>query len=283
MDTDLLKNIGLSPALARTYIALMEKGESTAPSLALEIDESRTNAYKLLDRLCDLGVASKNTAGSKTRYLPLSPAALEPLVQKQVEEAHLRKRELQASMPNMMDFFFAHSLQPSIRYFQGTEGLKELYRDQLKAEQNIYYIRSLDDIKFFGKEEAHKIRNLFPIHNIKRHGLTQDIVPGNYKPEERIPIAESDKLMLLERTWITTNDYDEPVEWAAYGDKIAIISYGEEAIGMIIESPQIAKAFKQIWKLLDSTIRLRADYSDMPKHTLYTQIPIAKKLSKKLK
>lgn len=35
--------------------------------------------------------------------------------------------------------------------------------------------------------------------------------------------------------------------YSAYGDKVAIISFGEEATGTILESPQIAQAFQQLW------------------------------------
>jgi len=281
MNTEILETIGLSPGLARAYKALIEHGECTAPELAPHIHESRTNVYKLLDRLCELGVATKSTASTKTTYTPLSPAALEQLTQKRIEEAELHKRSLQAAMPAMLDFFFAHSEQPSIRYFQGTDGLRELYKDQLKSNADVYYIRSLDDVRFFGGPDAHMLRNLFPINGIRRFGITQDVVPASYPPEERIPIAESDKLMMLERTWIATDDYKEPVEWAVYGNKLAIISYGEEAIGLIIESRQIAHAFLQLWKLMDRTIRSQPGYSSLPHHTLYTKSPVSMKLAKK--
>jgi len=97
-----------------------------------------------------------------------------------------------------------------------------------------------------------------------------------------MPVAESDKLMLLHRTWIHAQDYDEPVEWVAYGDKLAIISFGKEIVGIVIQSPQMAEAFRKIYKLLDSTIRLRSDYNELPKKGIYTRLPVSVKLKDKL-
>ncbi len=96
-------------------------------------------------------------------------------------------------------------------------------------------------------------------------------------------IAESDKLMRLHRTWMQAEDYDEPVEWVGYGDKVAIMSFGQEMMGLIIESPQIARAFRKIYKLLDSTIRLRPGYDALPQKALYTRVPLNTKLERALK
>lgn len=45
------------------------------------------------------------------------------------------------------------------------------------------------------------------------------------------------------------DEYTAPVEIDIYGDKIALMSFGKELIGVIIESPQIARALKEIFLL----------------------------------
>ncbi|MBA3679326.1 hypothetical protein H0W80_04025 [Candidatus Saccharibacteria bacterium] len=45
-------------------------------------------------------------------------------------------------------------------------------------------------------------------------------------------------------------EYTEPVNWYTYGDKTAIISFGTEVVGTIIESPQIAAAMRQLFTFI---------------------------------
>ena len=57
---------------------------------------------------------------------------------------------------------------------------------------------------------------------------------------------ENDEKLGREMAWFPPNKYNEPVNIYVYGNKVAIISYAEETIGVLIESPQIAAAFKQL-------------------------------------
>nr|MBP9821153.1 hypothetical protein [Candidatus Saccharibacteria bacterium] len=57
-----------------------------------------------------------------------------------------------------------------------------------------------------------------------------------------------------------------------YGNKVSIISFGKEAIGTVIDSPQIAESLKQIFKILDKGLKQSKDYKTMPKHAEYTNL-----------
>lgn len=284
MDVQLLEDIGLSKVQATAYKSLIEHGSSTAPQVASYTGESRTNAYKILDKLCELGLATREDVAKKQHYTALSPASLEQLVQKQTAAAEQRERKLHGELPKLLDFYFTHSEQPSIRYFQGKKGMRAMYADQIKDKQPLYFIRSLDDLDHFGKEELHKVRNLFPANNIPRYAIIQDVAaPQAADNGPRIPIAESDRLMQLTRTWISEEDYNEPVEWTVYGNKLSIMSFGEDVSGIIIQNAQIAHAFRQLYQLLDEGIRRRPDYKRLPKYAVDTRLPISVALERKLK
>jgi sugar-specific transcriptional regulator TrmB len=243
MDVRLLEDIGLTTAQALAYQALIKSGSASAPIIAEHINESRSNTYKLLDKLCDLGLATKDTSSSKVRYFPSSPAALEQFIQRQSAEIQLRERKLKAQMPNLLDFFFAHSEQPSIRYFQGKEGIQQIFGDMLKTGQDIYLMRSPADVSFYDEEFFSMFRKKRAKLGIKTYALTPDVPSAVHSPE-------TDAQNLFIRSWISPDAYTANVEWDIYGDKVALISYGEEAMGMIIESAQIAESFRQIFQLV---------------------------------
>jgi sugar-specific transcriptional regulator TrmB len=242
MDVQLLKDIGLTIAQARAYQALIKRGASGAPVIAEDIGESRSNTYKLLDKLCELGLATKDANRTKVHYFPTSPNALEQFIQKQSAEVQLRERKLKAQMPSMLDFFFAHSEQPAIRFFQGKEGIQQIFGDMLKTGQDIYLVRSPADVTFYDEAFFAMFRKKRAKLGIKTYALTPDVPSAVHDPE-------MDKRNLFARTWVAPDAYTGNVEWNIYGNKVALLSYGEEAMGMIIESPQIAESFRQVFQL----------------------------------
>jgi len=274
MDVQFLEDIGLTKVQAEAYRALVDYGVQTAPALATRIQESRTNGYKVLDKLVEMGLAVKESQGGKFAYAATSPAALEQLVKQQAQAIHHKERRLNAELPHLLDYYFAHSERPSIRYFEGKEGIMAIYKDQLATGQNLHYVRSRADVSFFDFSELHHVRNLYPKFGIERYVIVQDVAHSiPLSDSNRMPIAESDKHMLLHRTWIGESDYTAPVEWAAYGDKLSIIQYGEGAQGMVIESAPIAEAFRQLFGLLDEGLRRRPHYNELPVKLTHTAIP----------
>ncbi|HSX15656.1 MAG TPA: helix-turn-helix domain-containing protein [Candidatus Saccharimonadales bacterium] len=274
MDVQLLEDIGLTTVQAVAYKTLVESGPLSAPALASKTGESRTNGYKVLDRLVELGLVIRESRGGKFQYAAASPAALEQLVKQQAEAVHQKERRLNSELSHMLDYYFARTERPGIRYFQGKDGIASIHKDQLLTRKEICYIRTPSDVTLIDPDELHRMRNMYPKFGIHRRVIIPDSGPVRpLTPDNRMPVDESDRHMLLKRTWIHEQDYTAPVEWSVYGDKLSIVQYGEEAMGMIIESAPIAEAFRQLFGLLDEGIRRRPEYARMPLKTTHTAIP----------
>jgi sugar-specific transcriptional regulator TrmB len=242
MDIHLLEDIGLTKPQAHAYRALVEHGSSSAPAIAAAIHESRSNTYKVLDKLCEIGLAAKDQTTTKVTYYPTSPAALEKLVQEKAAAIQLQESKLNAALPSMLDYFFAHSEQPSIRYFQGKEGMRQIYTEILKTGETFYLLRSPADMAYYDAQFFSELIHKRMALGIKTVSLTPDVPSANHD-------AELDKKRGVSRTWIDASDYTAPVEWNVAGNKVALISYGEEAMGVLIESRQIAESFRQMLQL----------------------------------
>ena len=161
-------------------------------------------------------------------------------------------------MPTLLNYFYTYSEQPGVRFFQGKEGIEDIYKDQLHTGKTIRVIRSWKDRDFFGKGVYSIWRKRPAKHGIPTIMLSPDVPDANNDPE-------LDKKLLFSRTWMNKNDYTAPVEWDIYGDKVSIISFGEEAIGMIIESPQIADSMRQLFAIMDKGLRTNPEYEKLPK------------------
>lgn len=249
MDVHILEDIGLTNTQASAYKALVESGPLTAPALAKLVGESRTNGYKVLDKLVEIDLATKQPHGGKFRYAATSPTALEQFIHAQAEQIRQKERQLNTELPHMLDYFFAHSEQPSIRYFQGVDGLKQIFKDMLQTGQDIYLLRSPADNDALGKEffdEFKKKRSLLGIHT---YILAVDIPSATHDVEE-------DFRNKMHRTWLNPEVYTGSVEWNIYDNKVALISYGQEIMGIIIESPQIAESFRQVFQLASTSSKV---------------------------
>lgn len=263
MNEAFLQELGLTKAQAVAYIMLVKNNPSTPPALASLIGESRTNIYKILESLDDIGLVRKDDTQKKRRYWANNPSVLTEVTKKKLLEAESNAKLLDASLPTMLSEFLEYSEQPSVRYYQGGDGLKQIYLDQIAEKQEIYIIRPHYNLDAFDFDYMTDIRRMARDAGIKRYAITPDrpLAPKNF--------LESDPYMLLERTWMQSDDYTAPVEWNAYGDKVAIMSFGSEAIGLIIESPQIATSLRQLFKLLSEGLKRRPNYESLPLQATY--------------
>jgi len=273
MNTTILVEAGLTETLASAYIELVKNSPIAPPALALLIGESRTNTYKLLEQLEEIGLAQADDSNKKIKYWAKNPHSLLQSVKEKQEQAELTTKKLESSMPSLVHDFMKYNEQPGVRFYQGQDALATIHRDQLNTGEEVLYFRSSEDVHSLQVDNLHAIRNKFPEKGIRRRVIIQDEILYPVDIKDRMLVEQSDAIMMLERTWIKKSDYTAPVEWSTYGNKTAIISFGTETIGMIIESPQIADSFRQIFELVHKSLKKIPDYCSLPKHATYTKIP----------
>ncbi len=243
MNSDILQQVGLSPSQAKAYLTLVQFGKLTPPQLAQKLGEGRTNAYMVLDKLVELGLAEKQIDSKKATYRPTNPTALERLVENRRRDALTLEKQVRDSMPQLLNYFYTYQQQPGIRFFTGKDGLLRMYEDQRRTGADIYFLRSDADFNALGEGLYDHLKRRAQL-GIKTHGIEPD-EPDNLKYS-----VDHDRELKRTMKFLPTGTYSSPVNIYTYGDKTALISYGEELIGTIIESSQIAAAMRQILALV---------------------------------
>jgi len=250
---DKLIATGLNKQQAATYALLIESGELTPPTAAKKLHLSRSNTYKILDKLIELGLARKSEKNKKFRYSPTNPTALARLAAKQRNIATAREAAVQEVITQLTSKYREHTDQPDVTVVTGRSAVADAYRLQIQQKAPIYFLRSTADIATMGFDTMHKVRTEPERHNIKRHGITPD--------KSTKPSHESN----LERTWIRGEDYVAPVEWSVAGENLLIVIFGDEPHAITIENQFVAEAFLQVWHILNTCLRAMPYYSKLPR------------------
>jgi predicted transcriptional regulator len=253
-----LVSTGLNETQARSYAYLLQHGCATPPQLSKAHGLTRSNAYKVLDQLTELGLAKKEEINRKFTYYPDNPLALNTLVSQQHNLAKSREEAVNFVMKDLLNSYHTHNEQPNIIVKTGKEAVVSAYMQQIKLMEPIYFLRSSADITAMSFDTMHNIRIAPHHYGTKRHGLTPDKVSSEVN-------SATDHRSALARTWYKQEDYDAPVEWSVSGSTLLIVLFGAEPHSITIESPTIAMAFRQIWALLNSLLLSSSDYSDLPR------------------
>ena len=237
---DKLIKFGFPEKEARVYLALLELGPSSVSEIAKRARVPRTNTYHLLNALTAKGLVSTNEKASKMVFAAEDPQRLVQLLKNQSEEFHRMQQEAKDLMPEFHSIYHKDDGKLKVRFFEGVEGLISAYEDTLTAKSEILGYASVEyQHNFFP--------GYFPEYYTRRtkRGIQVRCFLADSLESRRI--QELDKAHLRETTLLPSRFSISP-EINIYDNKVAIISL-KEKFGAIIESKEVADAFKKMFEL----------------------------------
>src|SRR3989344_760248 len=194
MEEELIA-IGLSKNKAKIYLALLEPGKEP-----------------------------------KQEYIAESPDKIEALLKREVNATEEHLKEIKNILPELKSL---HNVagRPKVRFYEGKQGLIEVYEDTLTSHETILAYATVDDMH-------RALPNYFPEYYKRRadKGITiKAIIPKTEIGKER---ASHDKEEMRETALIPPDKYYFSPEINIYDDKVMIASWREK-LGIIIESAEI--------------------------------------------
>ncbi len=235
-----LQATGLSNNEVSAYLALLDLGKGTVSQISRKAGLNRTTGYDILDRLVAKRLVSISGKEPKQEYLAESPDRIENLLLDELEEKQNQLENARKTIPQLKSM---HNVagRPQIRFYEGTEGLRQVYEDTLTSNEPIRAYASVDDV--------HKaLPHYFPQYYKRR---TQKNIPIRAiftdTPEGR-ELAKHDEEEIRQSSFVSSEKYGFHPEINIYDNKIMIASWREK-LGIIIESGEIADAMKKIFEL----------------------------------
>jgi len=258
MKHAVLDQLGLSGPQIAVYEYLLSNGPTPPPKIGSKLKLTRTNAYKVLGQLVELGLISRTEVNKKFIYRAEDPIALASLVANERVRLIALEKNIKEALIELRKDYQNTADESDVQTFQGAEAIKSLYLRQAKLQESIYFVKTRSDIPFLGFETMDQIRKLAIKFGGQRYGIVPDAPEAS-----RVPAI--DRLVNLNKTWINSEDYTAPVEWTVCGDELMIISFSKKMSAIRIKNPLVADAFKQLWRVMDRGLRANPEYKKLPK------------------
>jgi len=258
MDLQSLTAIGLSSLQAQAYALLIEHGELKPPSAARQLGLTRTNAYKVLDKLVELRLARKIEIKKKLVYSPTNPMALADLTSQYRAKAKSREEAVNSVMQTLLQKYYKHAETAEAKTAVGQQAVAEMYRKQIALGEELYFVHTKADVPAMGFETMHDIRIMPAQSGNKRNGILSADAQNTVNPD-------SHKESKLDVTWLESGKYTAPLEWSATESSLLIVIYAAEPQAIFITNPLVGGAFIQIWQLLSPLIRVQPTHQTLSK------------------
>lgn len=240
-----LEEIGLSKIEAEAYLALLKTaGAQPASILANRMNINRTTAYKALVTLSKYGLATKTMKHGIICFFAEDP---EDSLKNLIEERQERLKEVNSAIleaiPSLIVGEEGSPHLPKIRYYEGIDGIKQIYEAVLK--EGVDYYRYGDITKIYGTlgdftDDFIRRRN--------KLGITAHAIMPYHKRSEELYKKDRDELR--KALYIPHDIFPIEGEVRIFGNKVAILSLKQDSpIGVIVESDTVARMFKSIFML----------------------------------
>lgn len=231
-----LEKFGLTQKEARIYLAVLELGQDTVLNIAKKSEQKRPTTYVALDSLIKKGLIQKIPRGTTTLYSAENPDHLIDLLAE-------KETELKKAIPLLKALYNVRGPKPQIKFYEGKEGLKKIYKILHQAEKYINFYGSIKDIirhfpeSFLTVEQIKKMN--IPVKEI----VSSDTIDINYaKKIVNFDNPKHDARTLKKGTTFILDS-------AIFDNKLAIISLKGNFFGVLIESKDIANSFKILYEL----------------------------------
>lgn len=235
-----LMHMGLPEKEASVYVALLGLGLATVSEIAKRSGINRTTVYDILSSLSQKGLVSISGKEPKQEYRSENPDKLLEYLKSDLERKTQSVRYAELMLPELKSIHKVGE-RPRIKFYEGEDGLREVYEDTLTSEGTILAYAAVDDVN-------KGISNYFPKYYKRRAAKNipiRAIFPDTPVARERSDLDKEEKRKSL---LVPYNEYSFTPEINIYNNKVMIASWREK-LGIIIESEEIADAMKKIFEL----------------------------------
>lgn len=232
-----LEKIGLNQNEAKVYLAALELGEANVGQLAKKSGVIRTTVYGIIPQLKEKGLLSSSIIKKKVVYIAENPTKLK-------DDLREKQHSLDKMLPELLSITNKIDNKPTIRFFEGVGGMKDVYQDTLQyPDQELLTWVPKQSVDVF---DVAYLTEYYVPKRLEKRIWVRALAPDD---SEMKWFKEHDEKSLRKTRLVDPNLFPFSVEINLYGkNKVGIVAF-EEKIGVIIESEKIFNTLKSIFEM----------------------------------
>lgn len=236
------QNLNLNPKEAATLLAILEIGPASISDIAKRAKIKRPTVYYLIEELIKKGLVLKVPAGKRVFYKANEPKRILSLLDQ-------KKQSFEKILPQLESLFLTKPNQPKVRFYEGKEGLKNIYEEMLNTHKNVYTIFSFDDFLtvFTEKDNEHFFQILK-----NAGGQLYDLIKST--PLAKKSVKSETYRKGIAKIKFLPETFKVSIDQMVTGNKVAMLAFKSLA-GVIIEDQDIADSQKEFIKYIWQTLK----------------------------
>jgi sugar-specific transcriptional regulator TrmB len=233
MDTQILSDLGFTNAEIKIYLTLLELGESAAGSIIEKSKLQSSVVHSTLNKLIEKGFISFIQKGQRKYYQASNPKNISEYIDE-------KKKQYEKLLPELLKKQERKKEKPKIRAFKGKKGIKELFYELLNTESKELFSQGapIESTQIMGKTFWKNYGQ-----KLKAKKLKIKII---YNESFREKLEDMKGLNAESR--FTKKGFEPLTETFIVGDKVGIIIWTEEPLGILIQNKTAAESYKVFWE-----------------------------------
>ncbi|MBU0962715.1 MAG: hypothetical protein KKD48_02310 [Nanoarchaeota archaeon] len=236
MDTNLLKEVGLTEIEIKVYLMLLKEGSSLAGEIVRKTGLHRRSIYDSIERLIEKGLVSYIKTNNRKYFEAVDPSRLLEILKE-------KEDNLKSIIPELEDFKKIPKEKKETLFFRGKQALKSVFDDQLKEGKEILIFGDTINVNeilkyYFFKFDKERVRKKISIRMIF------DESAKNNKELRKIPLC---KMKFIK------NGSKSNMSTYIYSNNIAIVVWSENPHAILIKEKSVSDGFKSyfefIWRI----------------------------------
>ena len=234
MEIEVLENIGLTPAEAKVYLALLEMGGVSAKFILDKTGLHNSVVHNSLNRLIEKGFVSFVKEGKKNIYQASNPKHV-------IDFIDAKKERFESILPSLLAKQGMNVDKPEVTSFRGVCGVKELLLELLDAGGSEHHtIGSSSKSLMLG--EAWWVD-----YHVKR---VKKKISAKLLFNESLRAWGAEQKYKFSEVRYSESGFEPLTETIIRNDSVGIILWTEKPFGILVHNKELADSYETYFKHL---------------------------------
>ncbi len=243
MNIKELEKIGIDGKKAKVYLAVLELGKASIIQIAKKTLIKRTTVYDIVLDLINTGYLTEIKMGVKRVFIAEDPEVLRNIFEQRLDD-------VKQIIPALSQIYSNVTPKPKFKFYNGINGVRHIMEESLntKSREQLYWGSVEDLVDVFGD----RYMGSWVKRRVKRGIWSRCFLSSKNKVSDLF--TRSDEKFMREVKWLSDKNIIFDGVLCVFDNKVMYISSLKESFGFIVESDELSKFLRQIFKIMWRTI-----------------------------